>query len=61
MSASQERRTVHVDPAPLRVSRREKIAAAKVMVVIDERTGRQTPQWIVDLANEEPPPLREPA
>ncbi|HLS13207.1 MAG TPA: hypothetical protein VK095_01710 [Beutenbergiaceae bacterium] len=47
MTAS--RRTTSGDP----VTRDERIAAARVIVAVNERLGTQTEQWIIDLANED--------
>ena len=42
------------------VTRREQILAAQIRVTADQRRGYETEQWIIDLANEEPEPLRPP-
>ena len=61
MAEDAERERSNDDVSLPRFSRREQIAAAKVRVTVDKRTGTPTPQWIIDLANEEPPPFRRPA
>jgi hypothetical protein len=40
-------------PAEYEVTRAEAVAAAQVRVALDRRWGRETEQWIVDLAAEE--------
>lgn len=44
----------HADP----ITREERIAAAQVIVTIEERLGTDTEQWIIDLAGEAPDPTR---
>ena len=39
-------------PSGSRNNRRVQIAAAKARVTLDKRLDEETPQWIVDLANE---------
>lgn len=37
-----------------RAERRVKIEAAKLRVELDRHLGRETPDWVVELANSEP-------
>lgn len=40
--------------SPASYDRRVQIAAAQARVTLDKRLHIKTPQWIIDLANEEP-------
>ena len=59
MTANAARRKAGTSAAPStqrepgsRHDRRVQIAAAKARVTLDKRLDEETPQWIVDLANE---------
>jgi hypothetical protein len=53
-SSDEERRDCHDLRKQARAERRVQVEAAKLRVSLDRRFGRRTPDWVLELAAEEP-------
>lgn len=46
--------TMHTHAGADPVTREERIAAAQALVAVQKRLGKDSEQWVLDLANESP-------